>query len=330
MQKRHICRQNVEVEIWTDASLDGWGYFYDGKRVGNRWNDIEKQMHINVFELKAIYFSIKALRTEIQHKHVKLYSDNSTAVSYINNMGGIKSEDCNAWSIKIWNLCVDNEIWISCTHIAGSKNVHADAASRKFNDHLEWQLDTKIFSNICARWGRPDIDLFATRLNTQLPVYCSWNPDPYCTYVDAFTLNWSEFQKVYVFPPFSIMGRCLQKIREEEASGIVIAPLWPTQNWFTSLMELLIDFPVIIRKKKELLTLPMKDKKHPLQNKLKLVVCRVSGTISENEVFLSNLPTFSCHPGETVPKNSMTYSLKDGFSTEVKGKLIQFRQFWKK
>ena len=99
--RKDICRQNVEVEIWTDASLDGWGYFYDGKRVGNRWNDIEKQMHINVFELKAIYFSIKALRTEIQHKHVKLYSDNSTAVSYINNMGGIKSEDCNAWSIKI-------------------------------------------------------------------------------------------------------------------------------------------------------------------------------------------------------------------------------------
>jgi hypothetical protein len=36
----------------------------------------------------------------------------------------------------------------------------------------------------------------------------------------------------------------------EKAKGIVIAPLWPTQPWFTRLMELLIDNPIIIPKTK--------------------------------------------------------------------------------
>ena len=36
----------------------------------------------------------------------------------------------------------------------------------------------------------------------------------------------------------------------EKAKGIVIAPLWPTQPWFTRLMELLIDNPIIMPKTK--------------------------------------------------------------------------------
>jgi hypothetical protein len=67
--------------------------------------------------------------------------------------------------------------------------------------------------------------MFDSRLNAQLPVYCSWQPDPDSTFVNAFTLNWNTFNHIYFFPTFSLMGRCLQKIRQEKAKGIVIAPL---------------------------------------------------------------------------------------------------------
>jgi len=36
--------------------------------------------------------------------------------------------------------------------------------SRKFNDHIEWQLNVGIFNKICNLWGTPEIDLFASRL----------------------------------------------------------------------------------------------------------------------------------------------------------------------
>jgi hypothetical protein len=42
-------------------------------------------------------------------------------------------------------------------------------------------------------------------------------------------------------------------------------------------MELLIDNPIIIPKTKNLLKIPYQDKKHPLQERLVLIACLVSG-----------------------------------------------------
>ena len=324
-QVRNIVRQPASVEMHTDASLQGWGASLKGVQIGGRWNILEKAKHINALELLAISYALKAFKKEMACKHVKSFSDNTTAVTYINNMGGIKSTECNDIASNIWNWCIELDIWLTCAHVAGSDNVEADRASRSFNDNLEWKLNEQVFENICVRWEKPDIDLFASRLNAQIPNYCSWQPDPYCSYVDAFTLNWQSLGNIFVFPPFSLLGRCLQKIREERAVGIVVAPLWTTQPWFSRLMELLVETPVIIYKKRGLLTLPGTDLEHPLIRKLKLVACKVSGTVSDNEDFQHKLQTFSCHPGNQELKSNIASSLKDGFTTVVKGKLIQFQ-----
>jgi len=128
---------------------------------------------------------------------LKIFSDNSTAVSYIISMGGIKSLDCDRVTVNIWEWCIEHNIWLTCFHIPGSENVDADEASRKFKDHLEWKLDERIFQHICLRWGDPDVDLFASRLNAQVKTYCSWKPDPDCTYVNAFTVDWKSVGNVY-------------------------------------------------------------------------------------------------------------------------------------
>lgn len=51
-------------------------------------------------------------------------------------------------------------------------------------------LDRKVFADIVARYGTPDIDLFASRLSHQLPNYVSWEPDPGAAAMDAFSLHW--------------------------------------------------------------------------------------------------------------------------------------------
>ena len=53
-------------------------------------------------------------------------------------------------------------------------------------------------------------------------------------------LNWGGY-KFYAFPPFSLLPKCLQKIRQDRAHGILIAPLWPTQTWFPLLLQYLCD-----------------------------------------------------------------------------------------
>ena len=45
----------------------------------------------------------------------------------------------------------------------------------------------------------------------------------------------------YACPPFSVIPAVLQKVREEQAEGIVIAPVWTTQAWFPRLMCLLAN-----------------------------------------------------------------------------------------
>jgi hypothetical protein len=165
-------------------------------------------------------------------------------------MRGTKSSNCNKICRNIWLWCIENGIWLSCSHIQGKSNIEADSKSRLFNDQTEWKLKDTIFQKITEKWGIPDIDLIVSMLNFQIKKCCAWKLDPLASFIDAFTLNWIDFNSVYIFPPFSLLGSCVQKIRMEKAKGIVIAPLWPTQPWFTRLMELLIDNPIIIPKTK--------------------------------------------------------------------------------
>ena len=60
-------------------------------------------------------------------------TNNSTAVSYITNMGGTISKDCNEVSKDIWILCRIHNIWLTCTHIPGISNAKADVKSLKIS-----------------------------------------------------------------------------------------------------------------------------------------------------------------------------------------------------
>lgn len=129
-----------------------------------------------------------------------------------------------------------------------------------------------------------------------------------------------------MFPPFSLLGSCIQKIRLEEANAVVVAPLWPTQPWFTRLMEMLVDQPILIRRKKDMIFMPHKPATHSLQKTLKLMICHVSGKDIENKAFLEKQLVYLWHHGDHLLKNNTSLSLKDGFSTVIKGKLVFFNQ----
>lgn len=325
-QIRLISRGNPEITIKTDASLLGWGAIctQDNIRIGGRWKEKEKINHINYLEMLAIYFALRSFVNIVKNKYVRILSDNTTAISYINNMGGIKYQNCNKLAVEIWEWCTERNIWLKCSHIPGKNNIEADKLSREFNDQVEWQLDHDIFLQICSKLGCPNVDLFASRLNAQVEVFCSWKQDPECSYVDAFSLNWKTFDYVYIFPPFSLMGLCIKKIQDDQARGIIIAPLWPTQTWFTGLMKSIVRNPLLIPRRKDLLLNPHKKEAHPLWEKMTLIACQVSGEPTEISDFQKQLPPLLWHHGEPVLKNSIKRSSKDGFSTALNGKLIQF------
>ena len=56
---------------------------------------------------------------------IKVFCDNSTAVAYVNNMGG-KIVSLNCISYSIWELCLSFDSSIEAFHVPGVQNVCAD------------------------------------------------------------------------------------------------------------------------------------------------------------------------------------------------------------
>ena len=120
-------------------------------------------------------------------------------------------------------------------------------------------------------FGQPDIDLFASRLNAQIMTYVSWKPDPKASFIDAFSIKWSNCL-FYAFPPFCLISRCLQKIIQDQATGIIIVPLWTTQPYFSMLLSLLVAVPRLFQITRQNLVHPNLSRPHPLLGHLKLLV----------------------------------------------------------
>ena len=83
-----------DITIFADASETGWGIADGYNPSGGQWSQHEI-MHTNVLELKAAFIGIRTYCHNRSYKYIRVMSDNSVAIAYINNTGGIKSKKCN-------------------------------------------------------------------------------------------------------------------------------------------------------------------------------------------------------------------------------------------
>ena len=124
--------------------------------------------------------------------------------------------------------------------------------------------------------------------------------------------------------PFCLIGRCVKKVREDRESLILVAPVWRSQQWFPALLELLVDFPLILPRLPMLLLDPF-GKPHPLMatgSRLETIRHRqqAEGISSEASQLLAagwsrgTNSTYEC-----------AWSLRgDGIAGALNGKLIPF------
>ena len=281
--KKLISHGNPNKVITTDSSKTGWGAFIDNDKTQGLWTEQESKQHINVLELKAVLLGIQSLCKDVNNIHLQVQMDNTTGITYINNMGGTKSSLCNAITREIILWCKERNIWITACFIAGKDNIKADALSREFNYDLEWSLDDNTFDILCNVYGQPEIDLFASRLNNKVPRYFSFYPDPKAIGINAFAHKWDDF--MYIFSPFNLITRILRKIKEDQTSKVLmIVPEWTVCPWYPVLMEMCIMKPMILKYHKRLLQQPSNSKLiHPLFPKMRLIACLLSGKSSEKK-----------------------------------------------
>lgn len=243
---QNIRTDDYHIEIYTDASTTGWGAACGDRTASGIWSCEERNMHINALELLAAFFGLKIFAKHLTSCQILLRIDNSTAIAYINRMGGIQFPHLTKISKDIWQWCEARKIYLFASYIKSADNEIADFESRRVHPDIEWELSDGAFQLIVDKFGKPEVDLFASRINAKCKKFISWHKDPDAFAVNAFTVSWSNIY-FYAFPPFAIILKTLRKIVSDRANGIMIVPSWQTQPWYPLFTRLLISEIIILK-----------------------------------------------------------------------------------
>ena len=254
-----------------------------------------------------------------------LRMDNRTAVAYVNHMGGTRSPQLNSVATQLWTWCLERGIMLSAEYLPGVDNRIADMESRTVQSSAEWQLRRDIFLSLMQEICQCDVDLFASRLNHQLPLFISWRPDPSAMGTDALQTPWIRW-KGYAFPPFALISKVLRKVREEGSTILLIAPVWESQPWYPTLLSMLVDFPTLLPTHSDLLTDPF-GQHHPLaqSGQLQLAAWTLSGRDTQQKAFQQKLLSYCSQDGARAPTPLIRVAGGNGSAGVCHGKWIPFR-----
>lgn len=263
------------LEIFSDASLTGWGAYCNGEESHGLWTTDEMNLHINELELKAALFGLKIFTKKLTQCEILLRIDNTTAISCINRMGSVQYPHLHKVARALWEWCESRNLYVFASYINTKNNEKADSLSRRRFSDTEWELGDYAFHEIKHCFGEFDIDLFASRANAKCPIYVTWQREPDAWAIDAFTISWKNVY-FYAFPPFALILKTLNKIIIDKAEGVLVVPYWQTQPWFPLFRKLACNSFITFLPDIKLLKSPSR-LPHPLHRSLRLVAAKLSG-----------------------------------------------------
>ena len=134
------------VQIFTDASKEGWGAHLNERTARGTWSLSESKLHINHLELKAVFLTLKEFQDLCSNNIVLVATDNTTVIAYINKEGGMKSGSLCALLWRILSWCTRERVPLKARHIPGRLNVIADTLFRLGQTiQTEWSVTQKCF-----------------------------------------------------------------------------------------------------------------------------------------------------------------------------------------
>ncbi|KAA6367064.1 MAG: putative reverse transcriptase [Streblomastix strix] len=247
-QPESLINKTITCMLTTDTSPQGWGatLIYENQIEliqHDCWSEKEAEMTSNAKEIKAIYYGLlrfEQVFEKMQDQAILVRSDNTTAVY---DIGKWKAKESLIERIKqVFYLMKRLQLQIITIHIPGKLNTTIDSLSRLCRSG-DYTLKDGMIQMIGKTWNyMPQIEIFATQFNKIISnnVTVVFN-DLGTHFHNAFTYKWSNV-KLYLRPPIIVLNRVLQKMKYDKAKGIIIAPIWPGQSWYTRLKNLSIKF----------------------------------------------------------------------------------------
>ena len=148
-------------------------------------------------------------------------------------------------SSDIWEWCLESEVTIHAEHLPGTlmygqTGSHAilltpvTGCSGELS-FFSWSRYGDLSpSTYSPRERMPSFRLIAA--GTQILLCRPWMP--------SLSIPWRDHVS-YVFLPFSLIMRCLAKICLEQATFVLVAPVWQNQLWYSFLLRSLVELPVL-------------------------------------------------------------------------------------
>lgn len=250
----------LQVTLRTDAATGNVGFggemIYKGQSFttqGYLTREEQAEVYINEFEFSGMENTLRALlpvaipdRTKWSQVHVSIELDNLTSVKY-GTVAVSRSIQMSKKGALFFDWKESHNLSVGFRWLAGHLNVEADRLSRRISTHVDWQLHPWLFRQAMRSFNRTaDVDLFASAQNSQLRRFYAFHHDHRAVGADCFNFSWSKHQCPYAYPPPILIARVLQKaIVEKLPQMILVAPVWMAQTWWPTLMQMMLDPPVL-------------------------------------------------------------------------------------
>ena len=153
----------------------------------------------------------------------------------------------------------------------------------------------------------------------------TWKPDPNSFATDSMQQDWNKMF-CFAFPPFSLIGQVINKFLQENVEAmILVTPTWQTQLWYTLLLRISIQRPLLLPALPNLLLNPLGEKHRLVKTRsLMLAVWEIKAKPLKSKGFQAVQPTLLLCPGDQVQLQVTNRPGTSGLAGAVDNKLIQF------
>ena len=228
--------------------------------------------------MMAVWKALQQWELELQGKAVMILSENTSAVLYRKNQGGMHSRALSDLICQDWHWCSNCSMELKTQHIPRRLNVLADSLSRNRQIILtEWFLHPTVFEKFGLVSGNPHVDLFEMRWNHKLPKFVLPFPNQQVWETDALSTERTGMF-AYVFPPVVLVPNVtelplapgplvgtrikIQKTAETKCMVLLTAPLHWYKSWMNNLLELCMEVPRKLPVRADLLKQPWRKPFH--------------------------------------------------------------------
>ena len=236
--------QKHALQIFTDASKEGWGAHLNERTARGTWSVPESKLHINHLKLKAVFLALKEFQDLCSNNIVLVATDNTTVVAYINKEGG------DEVGLPVCPT-VENPVLVHQETGNSQGTSHPRPAERDSRQAIQTWLDhsnamvpsPRGFQSYMLPVAPAKSGPVFHQIQQQTTIVCVTSSGPQAWAVDALSLSWENLDP-YAFPP---AAKVVEKLQDYPCNRIIlIAPGWPNMPWFCDLVAMSSQIPLCL------------------------------------------------------------------------------------